>query len=530
MAQEYSPSGKSQKVKQKELAATTDITSLGRKLPYDLELEQAVLGALLLEKDALTEVVEVLQPNAFYRDSHQMIYNAIQLLFSRSEAVDLLTVTAQLRASGEIEMVGGASYLTQLTRRVNSAANVLFHARILLQYSIKRQLIQVSNEIIRDAYADTSDVFEVLDKMETALFGISEVNIRKNYVQMPEVLHGVIKEMEELRQNKDGLTGVPSGFTGLDRVTAGWQKSDLVIIAARPGMGKTAFVLSTMRNAAVQFKKAIAFFSLEMSAAQLVKRLISSEAEIESEILKTGKLSEMEWQRFVEKTRSLAEAPIFIDDTPAISVLELRAKCRRLKAQHDIGMVIIDYLQLMSSDNNSGGGGNRVQEIDYISRSLKQLAKELNVPVLALSQLSRAVETRGGDKRPQLSDLRESGSIEQDADMVMFLYRPEYYDLLEDEEGESTKGMAEVIIAKHRNGSLENVRMRFIGKFTRFEDWSDSPFGGSLNEAFGIEEASPAGQARSFMKIASRINEEAPAAELKSQSPSTSTLEDDPPF
>ncbi|MCR9251611.1 MAG: replicative DNA helicase [bacterium] len=444
-------------------------TQLGKLPPQAVDLEEAVLGALMLEKDALTTVIDILKPQSFYKDAHRFIYEAIVQLFNNSEPVDLLTVTNQLRKDGKLEIVGGAYVVTDLTSRVNSAANIEFHARIIVENSIKRELIRISSEIQNDAYEDTTDVFQLLDKTESSLFEVSESHIRKNYSNMRTLMHEAIMELEEKKKHKDGLTGIASGFTALDRVTSGWQPSDLVIIAARPAMGKTAFVVSALRNAAVDFGHAVAIFSLEMSAVQLVNRLISAEAELDSEKIKKGNLADYEWEQLVHKTSKLTEAPIFIDDTPGLSILELRAKCRRLKAQHDIQLIVIDYLQLMSGDS-SKGGGNREQEIASISRALKGIAKELNVPVIALSQLSRAVETRGGDKRPQLSDLRESGSIEQDADMVMFLYRPEYYGITEDENGMPTVGMGEVILAKHRAGSLENVQLKFIGRFTKFAD------------------------------------------------------------
>ncbi len=441
----------------------------GKLPPQAPELEMAVLGALMLEKDALTAVSDLLKPESFYKDAHQRIYKAIQMLFDKSEPVDQLTVVTQLRTLGELEAAGGAHYVSTLTMRVNSAANIEYHARIVTEAAIKREMIRVATDIIRDAYEDTTDVFELLDKTEQEMFEISNSNIRKNFDTMSDLMLKAIKGLEEKKNQKDGLTGVPSGFTALDRVTSGWQPSDLVIIAARPGMGKTAFVVSAMRNAAVEFKKPVAIFSLEMSSLQLVNRLISAEAELDSEKIKKGTLADHEWQQLNHKITDLSQAPIFIDDTPALSIRELRTKCRRLKSVHDVQLIIVDYLQLMSG-NTDGRGGNREQEIASISRALKGIAKELNVPVLALSQLSRSVETRGGEKRPQLSDLRESGSIEQDADMVIFLYRPEYYGLDQDAEGNSTQGVGEVIIAKHRNGSLETVQLKFIGKFTKFGD------------------------------------------------------------
>ncbi len=462
-------------------------SQLGKVPPQAVEVEEAVLGALMLERDALSTVIDILKAESFYRDAHQKIYEAIVQLFNNSEPVDLKTVVHQLRKNGTLEVVGGAYYIAELTSKVNSAANIEYHARIIAEQSIKRELIRISSEIQHDAYEDTIDVFQLLDRAEQSLFDVSESHIRKNYDKMSTLLGMAIQEIEERKNREDGLTGVPSGFTALDRVTSGWQPSDLVIIAARPGMGKTAFVLSALRNAAIDFKKAVAIFSLEMSSVQLVNRLISGEAELESEKIKRGDLADYEWEQLLHKTAKLSEAPIFIDDTPGLSILELRAKCRRLVAQHGVSLIIIDYLQLMTGDSSKNAGGNREQEIASISRALKGIAKELNVPVLALSQLSRAVETRGGDKKPQLSDLRESGSIEQDADMVMFLYRPEYYGITQDEEGMPLNGTGEVIIAKHRNGRLENVQLKFIGKFTKFADLdepsSDDTYGRTFPSA-----------------------------------------------
>lgn len=800
--------------------------NMGKIPPQATDLEEAVLGALMLEKDALTSVIDILKPESFYKDAHQEIYKAIVLLFNNSEPIDLLTVTNQLRKIGKLDLIGGSYYITDLTSRVNSAANIEYHARIIAEQSIKRELIRISRDIQEDAFEDTTDVFDLLDKTEQELFDITNSNIKKNYADMHSLMKEAFRELEERKNHTDGLTGVPTGFTALDRVTSGWQKSDMVIIAARPGMGKclgkgtkvlmfdgslrnvedvkvgdklmgddskprtvislargrekmywvhqnsamsyrvneshiislkrsrnegrhakgdkldiclrdyiqksdkfksnykgykvavdfearevginpyflglwlgdghqysaritniddevaefmheyaeelglkmvtyeqkgkatnlaitkgtrgiqkfysiqselrglnliknkhipqkylinnqqvrlsllaglidsdgyysdeynvfeivqksknlidqikflcdtlgfktsirkkdaslngvkisdvyrvrisgnidviptkiarkiarprksikdwrstgitieydkvddyygfeidgnrrflledmtvthnTAFIVSAMRNAAVDFKQAVAIFSLEMSSIQLVNRLISAEAELDSEKIKKGQLADHEWQQLVHKTASLTEAPIFIDDTPALSILELRAKCRRLKQQHDIQLIVIDYLQLMSGDTtkSGGGAGNREQEIASISRALKNIAKELSVPVIALSQLSRAVETRGGDKRPQLSDLRESGSIEQDADMVMFLYRPEYYGITEDENGIPTTNVGEIIIAKHRNGSLETVPLKFIGRFTKFSDL-DSPGMEASNPGYG---------------------------------------------
>lgn len=455
--------------------------SLGKLPPQALDLEEAVLGALMLEKNALNTVVEFLKPEHFYSDIHKEIYQAIIELFKASEPVDMRTVVNQLRKMGKLELTGGAYVIAALTAKVSSAANIEYHARVVIELAIKRTLIQVASQIHQDAYEDTTDVFELLDKTEQSIFEISDSNLRKNYDTMRNLMERAIQELQILKDHKDGLTGVPSGFTALDRITSGWQKSDLVIIAARPGMGKTAFVVSALRNAAVDFKIPVAIFSLEMASVQLVNRMISAEAELEGEKIKKGNLAEHEWAQLVHKTGKLSAAPIFIDDTPALSILELRAKCRRLKAEHGVQLIVIDYLQLMRGEL----GGNREQEIASISRALKGIAKELNVPVLALSQLSRGVETRGGDKRPQLSDLRESGSIEQDADIVMFLYRPEYYKITVDEEGMPTQGLGEVIVAKHRNGSTGTAKLKFVGKFTKFTDFDspaayDNPFSGMI--------------------------------------------------
>jgi replicative DNA helicase len=447
--------------------------SMGKLPPQAPDLEEAVLGALMLEKGALNAVIEFLKPEHFYVEAHQHIYSAIVTLFKGSEPVDMRTVVNQLRKEGKLELVGGAFYIAELTAKVSSAANIEYHARVIIEMAIKRSLIQIASQIHHDAYEDTTDVFELLDRTEQAIFEISDSNLRKNYDTMKNLMYRAVQELQKLKEHKDGLTGVPSGFTDLDRLTSGWQNSDLIIVAARPGMGKTAFVVSALRNAAVDFKRPVAIFSLEMSSVQLVNRMISAEAELEGEKIRKGQLADFEWQQLVHKTAQLAQAPIFIDDTPALTILELRAKCRRLKAEHDVQLIIVDYLQLMRGDT----GGNREQEIASISRALKGIAKELSVPVIALSQLSRGVETRGGDKRPQLSDLRESGSIEQDADLVIFLYRPEYYGITQDENQNPTTNLAEVIVAKHRNGSTGKVNLKFIGKYTKFTDWEITPEG-----------------------------------------------------
>ncbi|MBM77107.1 MAG: replicative DNA helicase [Crocinitomicaceae bacterium] len=468
----------------------TDLSGIGKLPPQAIDLEEAVLGALMLEKSPLNDVIDIIhRPDIFYKDAHKKIYEAIQELFSASESIDILTVTQKLRANGEIDSVGGPYYISQLTNRVASAAHAEAHARILVQKFILREMIRISGKVIQSAYDETTDVFNLLDEAESELFAVAEGNIRKDYESMASLLFKAQNEIENAMLKEDGVNGVATGFTDLDRITSGWQKSDMIVVAARPGMGKTAFVLSMARNVAVDYQHPVAIFSLEMSSIQLVNRLISGEAEIPAEDIRRGNFSKKEFDQFFERTKQLSEAPIYIDDTPALSIFELRAKCRRLKQQHDIQLVIIDYLQLMSS---GGKGGNREQEISNISRSIKEIAKELNVPIIALSQLSRSVETRGGDKRPMLSDLRDSGAIEQDADIVSFIYRPEYYQLTEWPDGTPCTSQAEIIVAKHRNGSLKDIRLKFLGKYAKFTNLDglsqdDYSFGGGIqpNKNFG---------------------------------------------
>ena len=393
--------------------------------------------------------------------------------FEKSLPIDLLTIHEELKKSGEIESVGGPQYLVSLTNRVASAANIEYHARILSQKFIQRELIRVSTKIIGDSFEDTTDVFQLLDDAERNLFDITDKNLNRAYESVGALAIKAQKQLESIADKEDDITGIPTGFRELDNYTSGWQRSDLIIIAARPGMGKTAFTLALARNAAIEYNNAVAIFSLEMSNIQLTQRLISMETEISGSKLRNGRLDDDEWQRLHNTIEKMSEVPIFIDDTPAINIFELRAKSRRLKMQHDIQLIIIDYLQLMS-----GGGdnkrGNREQEISNISRSLKALAKELQIPVIALSQLSRAVETRGGAKRPQLSDLRESGAIEQDADIVTFIYRPDYYELEDDIN--TPKGVSEIILAKHRNGATGTVQLKFVGQFAKFVELDDIEF------------------------------------------------------
>ena len=673
MAENYDPSKKKDNYRSNDKKKENQLSSyvFGKVQPQALPLEEAVLGAVMLDKDALSIVLDILRPESFYADAHTLIYKAMLRLFEKTQPVDLLTVTEELKKSGDIDKVGGPYYLVELTNRVASAANIEYHARIIAQKHIQRELITVSTKIIRDAYEDTTDVFSLLDEAEQGLFNITQQNLSRGYESMGSLAAKALKQLEEMSQKEEGLTGVPTGFTELDRLTSGWQPSDMIIVAARPGMGKTSYTLALARNAAVDFNKPVAIFSLEMSNLQLVQRLISMEAEISGSKLRSGQLEDYEWQQLQSAIEKMSEVPIFIDDTPGINIFELRAKCRRLKMQHDIQMIIIDYLQLMTGGGESGKG-NREQEISMISRSLKALAKELSVPVIALSQLSRAVETRGGSKRPMLSDLREcitgdsliymadtgdyqrvdslvgksgfqvlamneqfklepakcldvwetgekevyevetqsgikikaslnhpfysingweqlvdlkvgdyvasmrdakekkagftersfqaaintnycgstlyksniskerlsrvsnvlespalsslaesdlkwekitsithigtektydlhieglhnfvannfiihnSGAIEQDADIVSFIYRPEYYQILEDEEGQSLKGVAEIIVAKHRNGALATVKLKFTDRFAKFTDLDDPDFSGLTDDA-----------------------------------------------
>ncbi|MBC9796941.1 replicative DNA helicase [Sinomicrobium weinanense] len=450
----------------------------GKLPPQAPDLEEAVLGAMMIDKKGVDEVIDIIHPDAFYKEAHRYIYEAIVKLFENTEPIDLLTVSSQLKKDGKLELIGGDFYLIRLTQKVSSSAHIEFHARIILQKFIQRSLIKISSEIIEEAYDETTDVFDLLDSAEAKLYEVTQGNIKKSSETAQSLVMQAKKKIEEI-SNKEGLSGIPSGFDKLDKLTSGWQPSDLIIVAARPGMGKTALTLSMARNMAVNSNTPVAFFSLEMSSVQLITRLISSETGLSSEKLRTGKLEKHEWEQLNVKVKSLEKAPLFIDDTPSLSIFDLRAKARRLASQHGIKLIIIDYLQLMTA-GGSQKGGNREQEISTISRNLKALAKELSVPVIALSQLSRAVETRGGSKRPLLSDLRESGAIEQDADIVAFIYRPEYYKIEEwdDEERTPTQGQGEFIVAKHRNGGLENIRLKFIGHLGKFDnlDDFDSPF------------------------------------------------------
>lgn len=477
----------------------------GKVPPQARELEEAVLGAIMLEKDKLSDVLEIL-PTAkcFYFAPHQKIYEAVIQLAADGDAIDLLTITEYLRKTGELEEVGGPFYLTQLTNNIVSSAHVLVHARIVMEKFIMRELIRICGDVIKDAYEEKTEVFSLLDKAETNLFDISNNYLRNNYNSMQNLIVEAVESIAKSREQKEDVTGVPSGFPSLDAITAGWQKTDLIILAARPSVGKTAFALSLALNAAMDKRpRGVAIFSLEMSAVQIVKRMISTVSQVSLESISRGRLEDHEFEQINAKVSELAEAPIFIDDQAGLNIFELRAKCRRLKSTNDIQLVIIDYLQLMHGPSDQRG--NREQEISKISRELKALAKELEVPVIALSQLSRAVETRTGDKGkiPQLSDLRESGAIEQDADMVMFIYRPEYHGIENDEHGESIKGETHINIAKHRNGRLDSVRLQARLEFQTFveieEDWHQ-------HNMAGFGSGIPGADMGGFQTLPSRAN------------------------
>lgn len=451
----------------------------GRIPPRDKDLEEAVLGALMLEKDAYTIVCDILKPECFYEPAHRKIYESIQHLGAAQKPIDMLTVTEQLRLDGTLDEVGGPVYISELTSRVLSGANVEYHARIVAQKYLARELISFAGDIERQAYDESNDVDDLLQEAEGRLFEISQRNVKKDVTQIDPVIGQAIMQIQASSNRTSGLSGLETGYHDLDKLTSGWQNSDLIIIAARPAMGKTAFVLSMAKNMAVNYNTPIAIFSLEMSNLQLVNRLISNVCELRGEKIKSGQLSPMEWDQLMSRIKQLYGAQMYIDDTPSLSIFELRTKARRLVREHNVKFIIIDYLQLMNASGMKFG--SREQEVSMISRSLKQLAKELNIPIVALSQLNRSVENRGDagskdGKRPQLSDLRESGAIEQDADIVCFIHRPEYYLHSEyDAENNYIGGLAEFIVAKHRSGSVDDVKMRFRKEFARFENWDESP-------------------------------------------------------
>ncbi|MGL4852943.1 MAG: replicative DNA helicase [Phocaeicola sp.] len=462
------------------------IDEYGHLQPQVPEFEEAVIGALMIEKDAYSLVSEILRPESFYEHKHQLIYQAITSLSLRQQPVDILTVTEQLRSTGSLDDVGGPFYIAQLSGKVVSSAHIEYHARIIAQKYLARELISFTSGIQTKAFDQTQDVDDLMQEAEGKLFEISQQNLKKDYTQINPVIQEAYEMLQKAAARTDGLSGLESGFRALDKMTSGWQNSDLVIIAARPAMGKTAFVLSMAKNMAVNAKIPVAVFSLEMANVQLVNRMIVNVCEIPGEKIKSGQLAPYEWGQLDYKIKELYDAPLFVDDTPSLSVFELRTKARRLVREHGVKILIIDYLQLMNASGMSFG--SRQEEVSTISRSLKGLAKELNIPIIALSQLNRGVENREGieGKRPQLSDLRESGAIEQDADMVCFIHRPEYYKIFQDDKGNDLRGMAEIIIAKHRNGAVGDVLLRFRGEFARFQNPDDEMIVPLPGEEMGV--------------------------------------------
>ncbi len=442
---------------------------MGRVPPQAIEVEEAVLGALLLEPNVVPDVLDSLSPECFYKEANKKIFMAISSLSSKHDPVDIFTVTEELKRSKDLESVGGPFYLTQLSAKIGAAAHIDYHVKILVQKYIQRELISITYQVQKDSFDDNIPVDDLLDQAQDDMFRLAERNMKRETLPIQAVIREALADIEKNQNRDDGLSGVTSGFTGIDKMTLGWQPSDLVIIAARPAMGKTAFVLTMARNMSVEHNIPVAIFSLEMSSLQLVKRLLIPESGLSSEKIKGGvKLASHELVQLNEKIKNLAKAPLYIDDTPSLSIYEFRSKARKLVRSSGVKIIIVDYLQLMSGPPELKG--MREQEVSAISRALKSIAKELNVPILALSQLSRAVETRGGNKRPQLSDLRESGAIEQDADIVMFIHRPDYYGMQEDP---TQQGLAEIIFAKHRNGEVGDVKMKFRQSEARFVDAND---------------------------------------------------------
>lgn len=448
-------------------------TSLGHMPPQAVEIEKVVLGALMIDSDAFSVVSELLRPDTFYEPRHQKIYTAIQTLNLREHPVDMMTVCEELKREGTFAEVGAPNYIVELTANVASSANIEYHSRILAQKSTARQLISYASNVETKALDEAQDIDELMQEAEGSLFELSQKNMRQDYTQIDSVVLKARELIEKAANNTGGITGVSTGYTDLDKITSGWQASDLVIIAGRPAMGKTSFALSLAKNIAIDNHDPVAFFSLEMNNVQLVNRLISNVCSVPGSKILNGQLTQDEWARFDNNINSLMGAPLYVDDTPGLTVFELRTKARRLVREKGVKLIMIDYLQLMSASGMKFN--SRQEEVSTISRSLKGLAKELDIPIIALSQLSRAVEQRPGEdgKRPQLSDLRESGAIEQDADMVIFVHRPEYYHIYEDSQGNSLKGMALICIAKHRKGATADVTLKFMGEFTRFANPDD---------------------------------------------------------
>lgn len=449
------------------------VPEIGKLPPQAQELEEAVLGALMLEKDAYSVISDILKPESFYNPQNNLIFGAIQDLGMQQKPVDLLTVVEELKRKGELESAGGAHYVAELSEKVASAAHIEYHARIIAQKYMARELISFSSSVNQQAFDETIDVDDLLQETEGKLFEISQRNVKKDVIQINPIIKEALLNIEKAANRKDGMSGISTGFKQINSLTSGWQKSDLIIIAARPAMGKTAFVLSMAKNMAVDSKIPVGIFSLEMSNVQLVNRLLVNVCQVRGESIKSGRLEKDEWERLHVRQQYLYDAPIYIDDTPSLSVFELRTKARRLVREKKVEVIIIDYLQLMNASGMNFG--SREQEVSMISRSLKGLAKELDIPIIALSQLNRGVENRPGaeGKRPQLADLRESGAIEQDADIVCFIHRPEYYGIHEGADGQSLIGAAEIIVAKHRNGPTGIARLIFDNEYARFLNQDD---------------------------------------------------------
>ncbi|WP_185864921.1 replicative DNA helicase [Blattabacterium cuenoti] len=448
---------------------------LGKVPPQAVDIEEFIIGSIMIDKKGLDEVISIIFPEIFYKKEHQYIYTAIRNLYNNSNPIDLYTVSNELRKEGKLDLIGGELYLIELTQKVISSAHIEYHGKIVLQKFLLRELIKISSDLIKKCYEHNTDIFDLLNYAENKIFEINQKYLMKKKYESTEDL--VNRVIEKIRTTKNkGLSGVPSGFHKLDSITSGWQNSDLIVIASRPGMGKTTFMLSMVANISLKKNIPIAIFSLEMSPVQLITKLISSETKISSEKIRKANLSRSDWECLIEKSEKIKRSPLYINDTPSLSIFDLRAKCRNLISKKKVKLILIDYMQLMRN-HHTYRSQNREQEISIISRNLKSIAKELDIPIIVLSQLSRAVENRGGNKRPLLSDLRESGAIEQDADIVIFIYRPEYYGFKiwdSDYHNESCNGQAEVIISKHRNGSLNKFRLQFIADQSRFENFKET--------------------------------------------------------
>lgn len=493
------------KTYKKEATPKLGPNDLGKLPPQAIELEDSVLGAIMIEKDAYASVADLLRPESFYKDQNRMVFEAIRALAAKDQPIDMLSVAEKLKSLGNLDQAGGPAYLSELTRKVASTAHLFYHAQIVAQKATARELIQMAAQVEEAAYDETQDVEELMQVAESNIFEISQRAQKRDVTQIDPVIAEAFDRMKKASKNEGNISGIPSGFKDLDKITSGWQKSDLVIIAARPAMGKTAFVLSMAKNIAINYHKPVAMFSLEMSNVQLVNRLIMNVCEIEGDKIKNGRLTKQEWAQLEHKINELRGAPIYVDDTPSLSVFELRSKARKLVKEHHIELIIIDYLQLMNASGMNFG--SREQEVSIISRNLKALAKELDIPIIALSQLNRGVEARTGvdGKKPQLSDLRESGAIEQDADMVCFIHRPEYYRLYNDEKtGKDLRGLGQIIVAKHRNGATDEIWLRFRSKLAKFqnedETWDESeleatplPAPGDISISSRINDLNPEG-------------------------------------